>query len=309
MKYFFSILAILFICVNVNADENGSHIEMYGKKKYGFDQPMYIFNEKAGTIHGAKEMNVLANHEAFPFSSIEQGTAFAPVISTIAKRTKVYLKFLYNEDEYKEEVTAFERGSNYRAALFGVPKEYYPYSKNEYIYPAFFENKLHVITIRGAGIVINTKEDLLKYKGIYVEKDNLSSFIVKDFSNYKMLQVKDYSVAFEKLFTKEADYIVAGYYPSQIEAYKLGVRDYVSYSKDAIWKNPLFLRIHFKALNNPMIEKLKRYLRTEEFKQARDKSLEDVLEIYKKNTQGVIPPMYIGNRTEDETSVDDANSI
>ena len=309
MKYFFSILAVLFVCFNINANEDGSFVKMYGKNKYGFDQPMYIFNEQTGTIHGAKEINVLANHDTFPFSSIEQGTAFAPVISTMAKKTRVYLKLLYNEEHYKEEVTAFERGSDFRDALFGVPKEYYPYSKNEYIYPAFFENKLHVITIRGSDVVINTKEDLSKYKGIYVEKDNLSSFIVKDFSNYKMNKVKDYSVAFEMLFTKQADYIVAGYYPSQIEAYKLGVRDYVSYSKEAIWKNPLFLRMNVKMLNNPMTEKLKRYLKTEEFKQERDKSLEEVLKIYKENTQGVIPPMYIGNRADSETSVEDVNNI
>mgnify|MGYP003310085818 CR=1 FL=1 len=57
----------------------------------------------------------------------------------------------------------------------------------EYIYPAFFENKLHVVTVRDGGVVINTKDDLLKYKGVYVEKDNLSSFIVKELSNYNKL--------------------------------------------------------------------------------------------------------------------------
>ena len=41
-------------------------------------------------------------------------------------------------------------------------------------------------------------------------------------------------------------------------------------------------------------------MRTEEFKEARDKALEDVLEIYKKNTQGIVPPMYIGEQTKDE---------
>ena len=101
------------------------------------------------------------------------------------------------------------------------------------------------------------------------------------------------------IFTKKVDYIIAGYYPSQIEAYKLGVRDFVSYSKEAIWKNPLFIRVHYNLLNSPEIDRLKRYLRTDEFKDARDVALNEVLEIYKKNTQGVIPPMYIGNRAEE----------
>ena len=298
MKYFLSLLTVLFLSLNANANENENIITMYGKEKYGFEQPKYILSDKGGTIHQAKPINALANHDAFPFSSSEQGSVFASVIDTIAKKTRVYIKLIYEDEYYNDEVKAFERGANYINALFGVPKEYYPYSKNEYIYPAFFENKLHVITIKGAGVVINTKEDLLKYKGIFVEKDNLSNFVVKDFTNYKMVSVKDYSNAFEMLFTKKADYVVAGFYPSQIEAYKLGVREFVAYSKEAIWKNPLFIRLHYNLLNNPELDRLKRYLKTEEFKNARDAALDDVLEIYKKNTQGVIPPMYIGNRED-----------
>ncbi len=304
MKYFFSLLVLLLLCNNVIANEDENFVTMFGKEEYGFEQPRYALKERGGTVYDAKTIRALASNEAFPFSSIEQGSVFVSVLNTMAKKARVYLKLVYEEEFYKEERAAFERGGNYVNALFGVPKEYYPYSKNEYIYPAFFENKLHVVTVRDGGVVINTKDDLLKYKGVYIEKDNLSSFIVKELSNYNMTLVKDYNEAFQMIFTRKADYIVAGFYPSQIEAYKLGLRDFVSYSKEAIWKNPLFIRIHYNLLNNPEIEYLKRYLRTDEFKNARDLALDEVLEIYKKNTQGVIPPMYIGNRADEEISAE-----
>ena len=300
MKYFFSFFVIMMFSTNVNAVT----VEMFGKDKVGYEQPRYILREVQGTIEGAKELITLANHDAFPFSSQEQGSVFSEVIEKIAEKTRIYVKLIYDDKYYKEAVDLFERGDKHINALFGVPKEYYPYSKNEYIYPAFFENKLHVITPRGGDVIINTKEDLLKYKGVYVKKDNLSSFIVKDFSNYKIQSVDDYSNAFELLFTKKIDYIVAGYYPSQIEAYKTGLRDYISYSKEAIWKNPLFIRVDYRLLGDQNMDRLKRYMKTDEFKNLRDSALEEVLEIYKKNTQGVIPPMYIGSR-EESTQAED----
>ncbi len=294
MKYLFTFFIIALFSFSANA----STIKMFGKKKYGFEQPKYILNDT--TIQKAKELYTLANHNAFPFSSEEQGSAFLPLIKKIAEKSKIYIKLVYNKKGYEEDKKSFERGNKYINALFAVPQEFYQYSKNEYLYPAFFENKLHVITIRGGAVVINNKEDLHKYKGGYINQDSLSSFIIKDFSKYKMASFNDYATAFEKLFTKKVDYLVAGYYPSQIEAYKIGIRDYISYSKDAIWKNPLFIRINYKLNNDPNIEHLKRYMRTEEFKETRDKALEDVLEIYKKNTQGIVPPMYIGEQTKDE---------
>jgi hypothetical protein len=45
-------------------------------------------------------------------------------------------------------------------------------------------------------------------------------------------------------------------------------------------------------------------MKTDEFKNLRDRALDDVLEIYKKSTQGVIPPMYIGTRSESTQTED-----
>ncbi len=295
MKYFLSLFILMIFSTNVYAVT----VEMFGKENIGYVQPRYILNEEHGSVNNAQKLYTLAHHDVFPFSSIKQGSVFSEAIKRIAERTNVYIKLIYDVGNYNEAVKTFERDTPNIDALFGVPKEYYPYSKNEYIYPSFFENKLHVITIRGGDVVINNKDDLLKYKGVYVKKDNLSNFIVKDFANYKIQSVNDYSNAFELLFTKKIDYIIAGYYPSQIEAYKIGIRDYIAYSKEAIWKNPLFLRINYKLLNGSNINRLKRYLRTDEFKNIRDSALNNVLEIYKKNTQGIVPPMYIGGRGND----------
>ena len=300
MKYFFT----LFFAIIFSSNAQAVKIDMYGKEKVGYEQPKYMVNINSNASNNISNLITLANHDNFPFSSYEQGSVYSAAIEKIAQKTGVYIVFVYDTKNYENRLQLFERGGRGVEAIFGVPQKHYPYSKNEYIYPAFYENKLYVITIKGDAVNIGAKEDLLKYRGVYVKKDNLSSFVTNELSGYKMQPVDDYASAFEMLFTKKIDYIVAGYYPSQIEAYKIGIRDYITYSKDAVWKNPMFLRINHKLFQNPKINSLKRYLKTEEFKTQRDSALEDVLEIYRKNTQGIVPPMYIGNKTEDTQSTD-----
>ena len=84
MKYLFTFFIIALFSFSANA----STIKMFGKKKYGFEQPKYILNET--TIQKAKELYTLANHNAFPFSSEEQGSVFLPLIKKIAEKSNIY---------------------------------------------------------------------------------------------------------------------------------------------------------------------------------------------------------------------------
>lgn len=70
-------------------------------------------------------------------------------------------------------------------------------------------------------------------------------------------EAKDYPEAYRQLLSGEADYVVGTYYPSQIELYKLGIRDYVVYSKAPVWKMPMFIRAMPGLAEHPRMEYLK----------------------------------------------------
>ena len=156
---------------------------------------------------------------------------------------------------------------------------------------------MYFITPADKEIDVNVKEDLSKYKGIYVKEDTFSDFVLKDFSKLNIKEVKTWDEAFEKLMTFEVDYMVASYYPSQIKLYKAGLRKYVKFSIDPVWKMPMFIRLSASVIEHPRIVRLKKYLRSDDYKKLRDKTLNNLLELYKENTKGVIPPQYIKNTT------------
>ena len=93
-------------------------------------------------------------------------------------------------------------------AVFGTYYENIPYSKNEYIYPAFFENNIHIITSARNNIAVKTKEDLKNFKGVYSADDRFSSFVLKDFKSLGIKEAKDYPEAYRQLLSGEADYVV-----------------------------------------------------------------------------------------------------
>lgn len=299
MKYI--LITLLFITYAISASAHD--IRMSKKDKLGYDIPIYTSNLREKGL----DVNTIADDDFFPFSSKKQGTVFAKILEDILEKTNIKINLVYDKN-YEEASRNFENGrSEDIIASFGVPQKFIKYSKNEYLYPAFFENKIHVVSMKNDGINIKTKEDLKKYKGCFVKKDKLSDFVVNDISNYNISEVENYEDAFESLLTKKVDYIVAGYYPSQIVAYTLGIRDYLTYTKEAIWKNPMFLRFNYNAYRSPHLNKLKTYLKSEEFQIEKEKALEEVLDIYRKNTAGIVPPKYISEQDDEAKQKEDIN--
>ena len=177
--------------------------------------------------------------------------------------------------------------------MFGVYFENIPYSKNEYFYPSFAENKIHLITSNHKKLDVRTKQDLKKYKGLYTKQDNLSSFVIKDMKNLGIQERNSFEEMYEELVTGKVDFVVASFYKSQIELYRLGLRNYVQLSRTPIWTIPMFMRFTPKMMSHPRMEYLKKYLKSSEYKQKRDKALDDMLLMYKENTKGIVPPTYM----------------
>ena len=295
MKLKYIVAFIFTICCALNV--NAGNIKMFGKEDFGYNIPQYKKNKEYKNIKF--RINAIAHSDNFPISSSLQGTILSDAIDDLAENYDILINLVHFEDEYDAKIDEFEKnikkeGVNHGllTGSFGVAYDSHLYSKNKYIFPAFFEDNLHLITQVGSSIEIKTTKDLSKHKGVYVKKGQKSSKIIKDLSKMNIAPVETYSKAFELLLTGKVDYIIGSYYSSQIEAYRLGVRNFLVYSKTAIWKNPLFIRVAPDIYSENYIKIIKNYFGSKKYKDNRDASLKRVLEIYRENTQGVVPPMY-----------------
>jgi len=269
-------------------------IQMFGQKENGFNQPKYITD----FIDKAKKDNlnlvILADDNNFPFSSVEQGSVFYKIFENAPKVAHTDIEFTYRKGRYDEKATAFERGRiDNINAIFGVYYKDMPYSINRYIYPAFMYNNIHIISASQNKINITGKDNLKSLKGIRVLTDRVADIAEKDYAELNIRGVKDFPTAFEELLTGKADYIAASYYPSLIEAYKLGIKDFIAYSQEPVWKLPLFIRVRPEIMRHPRMEDFVRYLKSSTYKKAREDAFAELIEFYKNNTRGIVPPTYI----------------
>ena len=289
-KLFYIIVAVSFF-MNTNSALSYSIIQK-GVEKYGYNEPIYPEFFQLKDPGDKFEMYLIAPAENFPFSSQRQGSVFYKIFEDFFEKEHFSIIINYVKD-YNMFVSEFESGRTEAEGLFGVYYDNVKYSKNKYLYPSFAENNIHIITPTGKNINATTKEELKNYKGAYTKEDYLPSFVLKDFAKLGMIEKNSFSEMFEALLTGEVDYIASSYYQSQIKLYKLGLRDYVKYSINPVWSAPIFLKLSPKTAAKSRLDYLKKYLKTNEYKQKRDAALMELLDIYKKNTEGVVPPTYI----------------
>ena len=299
MKIF---VILMLVILGVSATQAGN-IEMFGKEKYGFTQPRYteLSWEQKKQLVGVKVLEAIAAEDHFPFCSSEQGSVFTKIFESAPEKTGTYISIYCDDKNYKNTVTDFERGkTNDPNALFGVYYEEVPYSKNQFIYPAFFTNNVHLIYSSQNKLNVSKKADLKNYKGVRVSTDRVSKTVAKEFESLNIKEVDNFSKAFEELLTGTADYLVAGYYTSLVEVYKFGIRDYVTYSKNPVWKMPMFIKVDPKVKKDERIKEFEKYLKTQAYAEKREDALRELIEMYKENTRGIVPPTYISSKTSEE---------
>lgn len=293
MRLIITFFVLFFVTLNANAQM----IKMIKNDSYGFNLPKYIESETKGG-RDIFEIKLIADKNNFPLSSEKQGSIFYKIFES-AIQAGIKITFEYPKD-YQEALSEFERrtpGNNTQAA-FGMDYEKNPYSRNEYIYPAFFENNIYIITSAQNRLDLQNKESLKNYKGIYVKTDHISKVVAKKFASLNMTEVESYTKAYEMLLSEQSDYIAGSYYPSQIEAYMLGIRNYLTYSIAPVWKIPLFIKAKPELKNNPNTKRLEKYLKSPQYKKTREDAFAELIEIYKENTQGVVPPTYINQNID-----------
>ncbi len=288
-------LGVMFLSFTAEAQLKHYDIIQKGLSEKGYNEPIYRFTLHDGIYDDQFDIALYGDPDDFPFSSLHQGSVFYQIFSDLMEEEHISMWIYCTKGDHKELVSLYEHGQSEITGLFGEYFENIPYSANKFLYPAFAENKVHLITAKGKTLDILKKEDLKKYKGVYSKQERLSSFVKKDIKKLGIEERENFADAYEDLLTGKIDFVVGSYYKSQIELYKLGLRNFVTLSRTPVWTMPMFMRLNPKTISHPRIKYLKKYLKSEAYKQKRDKALEDMLQIYKENTRGIVPPTYTGS--------------
>jgi hypothetical protein len=298
---FLFIASLFFYTLPAHA-EDFYKITQRGIKKYGYNKPFYSNLIREGIAADQYNLYFIADPDSFPFYSNEQGSVFYKVFSDLMNKEHIAIRIRETGKDYNTVVNEFEKilseeGKKISGidAIFGVEFDNVQYSTNKFLYPSFAENKIHLITPNDKIIKISSKNELKNYKGLYVAQDKVSKTIEKDFIRHGITKAETYDQAFEELLTGKVDFIVSSFYKSQIFLYQKGLRNFVNYSVNPVWKMPLFIKFAPRAITHQRIGDLKKYISSQEYKDKRDEALNEVLEFYKENTKGVIPPTYVKN--------------
>ncbi len=250
-------------------------------------------------------------HDYFPISYVtkESGnelmTVFTPVLEQVAEMKNLKFKYV-SPKNYDNAVIDVRRGAT--DVLLGMYYDTKQYSGLEYIFPAVLNNPVYII-MRPENIAkVSKPEDLKNLRGIYISKEYFSDYMHDNFISYNIQPVETALKAYEQLFTGEADYIAGSYYYNYAQMCRLGLKDYVSFSKTALWNMPLFIGVS-KASQQyaKIVPVLKTIVAEESFSQNINNTLKEFIYEAERKSQGVVPPMFIKQSTGKElTPADEA---
>ena len=107
------------------------------------------------------------------------------------------------------------------------------------------------------------------------------------------MEVETSYAMFEKLFTREADYIITSYYYGMVEAIKLGIQKQVAPAKQALWNIPMFVGVSKTSRNRDLIAKrLTAYLHDDNNIKVLKESLQEEIKKIEKQYEGTVPPTF-----------------
>lgn len=168
------------------------------------------------------------------------------------------------------------------------------FSGLEIIYPAVISNPIHLIAQSEISEKVKHYGDLKNLKGIASKTEYFSDFVLRKFKELNITYVDSPFEAYEMIITGKADYMLGSLYYNRIMASRHGVGDYLTYSKNPIFKIPFFVSLS-KIM--PVMSEYKRVLHEEfqkpEFAQKIKQQILDVVNEEVDKNAGVVPPSFV----------------
>lgn len=178
------------------------------------------------------------------------------------------------------------------------------------LYPAVIYNPITVFMMPNRISEVKSTEDLKKLKGVRNVNEIFSDFVNKKVNEYNVIEVDSAYAAFEKLYNKEADYMISSYYNGMIEAIKLGIENQISPAKQTLWRIPMFIGVSKTSRHRELISKrITKYLTDKNNIKAVEQNLQHWISDFQKRYEGVVSASFVKDNVSQETQAETQEKI
>lgn len=261
-------------------------------------QAFALVEERKGGLKTHERLWVTSFLDYPPFGQINQyndgiDTAFQPVLDAIKSDAKIGIEYSI-QGTYEERLLDVVNGDI--DIVLGAYYDSKEYVGIDVIYPSLLNNPLVVVTMPYKSLNITNRDDLAKLKGAMDSREHLADYVQKDLRKYNIEKFDTSEKLYEQLFVGNVDYILTSRYYGALEQAKLGIRDMVLMSKQALWDMPLFLGVSRITTKSDYISKTVKDVvkaRQEELKSAIEQRIIEEIRQADEAADGVVPPSFV----------------
>ncbi len=278
------LLTVFGCCMLLSATESAQAFVRYEEKN-----PQKVTELKVTGYINYAPFGYVDHPESTVYGSFH--TLFQPMLDTFAKEANLKLQYdLLQKDvdslaqKVRQGDIDFFLGAYYQTEMFkGL----------HLVFPAALYNPITVFMLPNRIDEVKSTDDLKKLKGIRNTKEVFTDFVERKVAEFKPQEADSAYQMFEKLFTKEVDYIITSYYNGMLEAARLGLRQQVAPAKQTLWNIPVFIGISKTSRNREMISRwLTRYLSNKSNLDILQQSLQQTINEFEKKYEGTVPPTF-----------------
>ncbi len=216
---------------------------------------------------------------------------FAPMFETLAKENNLRVFYDTQKKDFPTLIQEVRKGEI--DVILGAYHQTEMFRGLELIYPAAINNPITVFMLPDRVNEVKSTDDLRKLKGVKIAHEVYSDYVNNQLKQFNIETADTPYEMFEKLFTRQADYILASHYYGLIEAIKLGLREQISVARQTLWQLPMFIGISKLSRERKMLaQKLTRYLEDDNNRKAFSDGVARMIAEFEKNAQGVVPPTF-----------------
>lgn len=241
-------------------------------------------------------MRVTSFEDYYPVGQMSSGH-YEGILDEFLNDFKNYANFsteTYHEGDY---ITTIRRSIKGRAdIILGIYADTSLYADLKYIYPAAFDNPVHLVMLPSNAHKIKKIDDLKELKGAIDSREYWSDFVNNQLSNFKLEKFDNSQELYAKLMSGEIDYIFTTYWYGSIEMMKLGIYDLVTISKKSIWGMPVFIGISKASYEKDYLShNLTQWLSKPEVTNKIKQRAISILKATEEKYRGTVPLTYTSN--------------
>lgn len=227
------------------------------------------------------------------------GSVFRDVFTKL-KPSNISIAIAYNYFNTTREA-ALDMKSGKTHVFFGAFYATSLFDDFDFIYPAVLNDPIHLMMLPERINEIKSIEDLKKFKGIYVQSEMFSTYILNVFEDLSLTPVETNDEAYQKLLLGEADFMLGSFYYQYVKVIESGLKGYIAFSSRPLWNMPMFIALSKRLENRKSVhEYFRKIVSNEAFKQKLLERIKQIIEDKEEEFIGAVPPMYIKQKDKNE---------